>query len=159
MAFGIVGARVGAGELRAGACNPGATGAAAHSQAAGAGKASHVQRLQKTLEEANIKIESVLSDVMGRSGRAMIQALIRLTRSLRGPKFLSTSYSLGQVGTDWQFVGLGGFFVAAGAHGGYECPQSLIRTSKVFSTLCGWRHIFKTSRDAISKRSGFHPIY
>ena len=122
-------------------------------------KASHVQRLQKTLEEANIKIESVLSDVMGRSGRAMIQALIRLTRSLRGPKFLSTSYSLGQVGTDWQFVGLGGFFVAAGAHGGYECPQSLIRTSKVFSTLCGWRHIFKTSRDAISKRSGFHPIY
>ena len=39
-------------------------------------KASHVQRLQKTLEEANLKIESVLSDVMGRSGRAMIQALI-----------------------------------------------------------------------------------
>ena len=39
-------------------------------------KASHVQRLQKTLEEANIKIESVLSDVMGCSGRAMIQALI-----------------------------------------------------------------------------------
>src|SRR6516162_3963198 len=39
-------------------------------------RASYVQRLQKTLEEANIKIESVLSDVMGRSGRAMIQALI-----------------------------------------------------------------------------------
>src|SRR6516162_394378 len=39
-------------------------------------KASHVQCLQKTLEEANIKIESVLSDVMGRSGWAMIQALI-----------------------------------------------------------------------------------
>src|SRR6516164_1181805 len=39
-------------------------------------KASHVQRLQKTLEEANIKLESVLSDVMGRSGPAMIQALI-----------------------------------------------------------------------------------
>ena len=28
-------------------------------------KASHVQRLQKTLEEANIKVKSVLSDVMG----------------------------------------------------------------------------------------------
>jgi transposase len=28
------------------------------------------------LEEANIKVESVLSDVMGRSGRAMIRALI-----------------------------------------------------------------------------------
>jgi transposase len=32
--------------------------------------------VQKTLEEANIKIESVLSDVMGHSGRAIIQALI-----------------------------------------------------------------------------------
>jgi transposase len=39
-------------------------------------KASHVQRAQKTLEQANVKIESVLSDVMGRSGRAIIQALI-----------------------------------------------------------------------------------
>src|SRR5262249_35307171 len=39
-------------------------------------KASHVQRVQKTLDEANIKIESVLSDVMGHSGRAIIQALI-----------------------------------------------------------------------------------
>jgi len=39
-------------------------------------KASHVQRVQKTLEEANIKIESALSDVMGRSGRAIIGALI-----------------------------------------------------------------------------------
>src|SRR5262245_8390038 len=39
-------------------------------------KASHVQRVQKTLEEANIKIESVLSDLMGRTGRAIIQALI-----------------------------------------------------------------------------------
>jgi transposase len=39
-------------------------------------KASHVQRVQKTLEEGNIKIESVLSDLMGRSGRAIIQALI-----------------------------------------------------------------------------------
>jgi len=39
-------------------------------------KASHVRRIQRTLEEANIKLESVLSDVMGRSGRAMIEALI-----------------------------------------------------------------------------------
>ena len=37
---------------------------------------SHVQRLQKTLEEANIKLDSVISDVMGLSGRAMIEALI-----------------------------------------------------------------------------------
>jgi transposase len=37
---------------------------------------SHVQRLQKTLEEAHIKLDSVISDVMGLSGRAMIEALI-----------------------------------------------------------------------------------
>lgn len=38
--------------------------------------ASHVQRLQKTLESANIKLDSVISDVMGKSGRAMIEAII-----------------------------------------------------------------------------------
>jgi transposase len=31
--------------------------------------ARYVQRLQKTLEDANIKLDSVLSDVMGKSGR------------------------------------------------------------------------------------------
>ena len=39
-------------------------------------RTSHVQRLQKTLEEANIKLDSVISDVIGTSGRAMIEALI-----------------------------------------------------------------------------------
>src|SRR5919198_265335 len=39
-------------------------------------QARHVQRLQKTLEDANIKLESVLSDVVGVSGRAMLAALI-----------------------------------------------------------------------------------
>ena len=39
-------------------------------------RTSHVQRLQKTLEEANIKLDSVISDVIGASGRAMIEALI-----------------------------------------------------------------------------------
>ena len=38
--------------------------------------ASHVQRVQKTLEDANIKIASALSDIMGKSGRAMIEAMI-----------------------------------------------------------------------------------
>jgi transposase len=37
---------------------------------------SHIQRLQKTLEDANIKLESVISDILGVSGRAMIEALI-----------------------------------------------------------------------------------
>jgi transposase len=37
---------------------------------------SHIQRLQKTLEDANIKLDSVISDIMGLSGRAMVEALI-----------------------------------------------------------------------------------
>jgi len=39
-------------------------------------RAGHVQRLQRTLEDANIKLDSAISDVTGVSGRAMIQALI-----------------------------------------------------------------------------------
>jgi transposase len=39
-------------------------------------RSSHVQRLQKTLEDANIKLDSVISDITGLSGRAMIKALI-----------------------------------------------------------------------------------
>lgn len=38
--------------------------------------ASHVQRMQKTLEDANIKLTSAISDIMGMSGRAMIEAMI-----------------------------------------------------------------------------------
>ena len=36
----------------------------------------HVQRIQKTLTEANIRLDSVLSDIMGRSGRRIIEAMI-----------------------------------------------------------------------------------
>jgi transposase len=39
-------------------------------------QASHIQRLQKTLEDANLKLGSVLSQIMGKSGRAIIEALI-----------------------------------------------------------------------------------
>jgi transposase len=38
--------------------------------------ASHIQRAQKTLEDANIKLDSAISDIMGKSGRAMIEAMI-----------------------------------------------------------------------------------
>ena len=38
--------------------------------------ASHVQRLQKVLEDANLKLASVLSDIVGVSGRAILEALI-----------------------------------------------------------------------------------
>lgn len=37
---------------------------------------SHVQRIQKTLEEANIKLSSVICDILGVSGRRMIEAMI-----------------------------------------------------------------------------------
>lgn len=39
-------------------------------------QASHMQRLQKTLEDGNLKLGSVLTQVMGVSGRAILQALI-----------------------------------------------------------------------------------
>lgn len=39
-------------------------------------RSSHTQRIQKTLEDANIKLDSVISDILGRSGRRMIEALI-----------------------------------------------------------------------------------
>ena len=38
--------------------------------------ARHVQRLQKVLEDANIKLTEILSDVLGKSGRTIIEALI-----------------------------------------------------------------------------------
>jgi len=39
-------------------------------------RAQHVQRIQKTLEEANLKIASVVSDIAGTSGRAILRAII-----------------------------------------------------------------------------------
>lgn len=39
-------------------------------------RVAHVQRIQKTLEDANIKLSSVVSDVTGVSGRAILRALI-----------------------------------------------------------------------------------
>ena len=38
--------------------------------------AQHVQRIQKTLEDANIKLVSVISDIMGMSGRRILKAMI-----------------------------------------------------------------------------------
>jgi transposase len=46
----------------------------------------HVQRIQKTLTEANIRLDSVLSDIMGASGRRMIEAMIA---GVRDPKQLA----------------------------------------------------------------------
>jgi transposase len=40
-------------------------------------RTSQVQRIQKTLEDANIKLDSVISDIVGASGRKMLAALIQ----------------------------------------------------------------------------------
>ncbi len=39
-------------------------------------RSSHMQRIQKTLEDANIKLDSVVTDILGLSGRRIIEALI-----------------------------------------------------------------------------------
>lgn len=39
-------------------------------------RASHVQRIEKVLEDANLKISAVLSDMLGKSGRAILDALV-----------------------------------------------------------------------------------
>ena len=39
-------------------------------------KTRHTQRIHKTLEDANIKLDAVLANVLGRSGRAMLDALV-----------------------------------------------------------------------------------
>jgi transposase len=43
----------------------------------------HVQRIQKTLTEANIRLDSVISDIMGASGRRIIEAMIAGVRQPR----------------------------------------------------------------------------
>jgi transposase len=43
----------------------------------------HVQRIEKTQAEANIKLSSVISDIMGASGRRMIEAMIAGVRQPR----------------------------------------------------------------------------
>ena len=39
-------------------------------------RSAHVQRIEKVLEDANLKIGSVLSDIMGETGRAMLRAIV-----------------------------------------------------------------------------------
>jgi transposase len=39
-------------------------------------RAGHIQRIQKTLEDANIKLDNVVTDILGLSGRRILEALI-----------------------------------------------------------------------------------
>jgi transposase len=50
----------------------------------------HVQRIQKTLTEANVQLDSVLSDIMGASGRRIIEAMIS---GVRDPRKLAAQAS------------------------------------------------------------------
>ena len=46
-------------------------------------QSSHVQRIQKTLTEANIRLDSVISDIIGLNGRRVLEALIAGERNPR----------------------------------------------------------------------------
>jgi transposase len=63
----------------------------------------HTQRIHKTLEDANIKLDAVLSNVLGKSGRAMLDALVA---GERDPERL-----------------------AALAHAGVKCPPEKLRAA------------------------------
>src|SRR2546426_10514480 len=39
-------------------------------------RGGHVQRIEKVLEDANLKISTVLSDIVGQSGRAVLEAIV-----------------------------------------------------------------------------------
>src|SRR5215472_7718808 len=39
-------------------------------------RSRHIQRIHKVLEDANIKIDAELSDILGKSGRAMLNAMV-----------------------------------------------------------------------------------
>ena len=49
-------------------------------------RSSETQRIQKLLEDAGIKLDSVVSDVLGKSGRDMLDALIA---GVRDPRILA----------------------------------------------------------------------
>src|SRR5664280_552982 len=74
-------------------------------------QSSHVLRVQKTLEDANIKLDSVLTDLMGKSGRAMIEAQVEenlgpfrtavgLIISIPGIKNLGAHVIVSEIGID-----------------------------------------------------------
>jgi hypothetical protein len=62
-------------ELRAAHADPRPAGADANSEATGDEAARNTQRIQKALEDANIKLAGVVSDILGKSGRAVLDAV------------------------------------------------------------------------------------
>src|SRR4051812_34050744 len=47
-------------------------------------RAGHVLRLQKTLEDANVKLDGIVADLLGKSARAMLEALVAGQTDPRG---------------------------------------------------------------------------
>jgi len=54
-------------------------------------RSSHVQRIEKVLEEANLKISVLLSDIVGKSGRAVLDAIVA---GHDDPAYLATCISV-----------------------------------------------------------------
>jgi len=54
-------------------------------------RSSHVQRIEKVLEDANLKISVLLSDIVGKSGRAVLDAIIA---GHDDPAYLATCISV-----------------------------------------------------------------
>jgi transposase len=78
-------------------------------------RARHVQRIQKTLEDANVKLTGIISDIMGKSGRAILDAiiagevdpeeLVKLTsRRLKAPRAQLVEALRGKVRDHHRFV-------------------------------------------------------
>jgi hypothetical protein len=59
-------------QLRAPASDPGAAGSDRYRKRLIQAHGAECQRIQKTLEDAGIKLDSVAADVLGVSGRAML---------------------------------------------------------------------------------------
>ncbi|MCL4756664.1 MAG: IS110 family transposase [Myxococcales bacterium] len=76
--------------------------------------ARHTQRLQKTLEDANLKLTEAISDIRGQSGRAILHALVAgetdperlvaLTRGLRAPRETLVDALRGRVTSHHRFM-------------------------------------------------------
>ena len=62
----------------------------------------HTQRIQKTLEDANIKLTSVLSDILGVSGRAILRGIVAGTTD--PPALAALRCPRGLKATEEQFV-------------------------------------------------------
>jgi len=54
-------------------------------------RSAHIQRIEKVLEDANLKLGVVLTDIMGKSGRAVLQAIVE---GHTDPEWLITLVSL-----------------------------------------------------------------